>query len=179
MSNLVKRKSRRQQLKRQPLGLLLIVLTWSLAMGWLLALASNAQGATKVAEVGTVDLVPAQQQLGQELYLQNCATCHLGLPPAVLPSQTWRNLLQDTQHYGVQLQPLVDPPRILVWRYLQTFSRPQRDDEDTPYRVNNSRYFQALHPGVKLPRPTQIGSCVSCHPSATDFNFRRLSPEWN
>lgn len=148
-------------------------------MGWLLALASNAQGITTVAEIGTVDVVPAQHQLGQELYLENCATCHIGLPPAVLPTQTWRNLLQDSQHYGVQIKPLVDPQRILVWRYLQTFSRSQRQDEDTAYRVTNSRYFKALHPGVKLPQPTQISSCVSCHPNATDFNFRSLSQEWN
>jgi len=178
MSNLVKRKSRERQLKRRPFGLLLVVLAWSLAMGWLLALASNVQGATPVAEVGTVDVVPAKYKLGQELYLENCSTCHIGLPPAVLPTQTWKNLLEDSQHYGAQLKPLIDPPRILVWKYLQTFSRLQRQDEETPYRVNNSRYFKALHPGVKLPRPTQISSCVSCHPSASDFNFRRLSPEW-
>jgi hypothetical protein len=177
MSNLVKRKSRDRQFKGQPFGLLLIILVWSLSMGWLLALASNAQGATPNSEVGTVDVVPAQYKLGQELYLENCSSCHIALPPAVLPTQTWKNLLEDSQHYGVQLQPLVDPPRILVWKYLQTFSRSQRKDEETPYRVNNSRYFKALHPKVNLPRPMQISSCVSCHPSASDYNFRRLSSE--
>ncbi|MFH7030650.1 MAG: cytochrome C [Heteroscytonema crispum UTEX LB 1556] len=180
MSNLVKRKSRQD--KRSPIGLIMVILAWSLAMGWLLAMATNAQGATpkatQGAEVGTVDVVPAQYQLGQQLYLENCASCHIALPPAVLPTQTWKNLLQDSQHYGAQLKPLIDPPRILVWRYLQTFSRVQLQDESTPYRVNDSRYFKALHPGVKLPRPVQIGSCVSCHPSASDYNFRRLSSEW-
>ncbi|MBD2209854.1 cytochrome C [Nostoc linckia FACHB-104] len=178
MSNLVKRKVRdRGQFKRRPLGLLLVVLAWSLAMGWLLALASNVQGATPTSQVGTVDVVPQQYKLGQELYVENCSTCHIPIPPEVLPSQTWKSLLEDSQHYGAQLQPLIDPPRILVWRYLQTFSRPQRKDEETPYRVNNSRYFKALHPKVKLQRPVQINSCVSCHSSAADFNFRQLSPE--
>ncbi|MBD2205433.1 diheme cytochrome c [Calothrix sp. FACHB-1219] len=166
-----------KKLNRQPLGLLLVVLAWSLAMGWLLSLASNVQGATPNTEIGTVDVVPAQYQLGQQLYIENCSTCHIALPPAVLPSQTWKNLLEDSQHYGAQLQPLIDPPRILIWRYLQTFSRPQRKDEETPYRVKDSRYFKALHPKIKLPQPIQISSCVSCHPSATDYNFRRLSPE--
>ena len=174
MSNLVKRKSR--PTKRKFIGLMVIILAWSLAMGWLLALASNVQGATNV--VGTVDVVPAQFQLGQELYLENCSNCHIPIPPAVFPTQTWKNLLQDSQHYGAQLKPLVDPPRILVWRYLSTFSRAQLRDEQTPYRLSDSRYFKALHPKVQLPRPIQVGSCVSCHPSATDFNFRSLSPEW-
>ncbi|MCL6751323.1 cytochrome C [Nostoc sp. CCCryo 231-06] len=170
--------SAERQFKRQFFGLLLVIVTWSLAMGWLLALATNAQSATPTAEIGTVDVVPAQYQLGQELYLENCSTCHIGLPPAVLPTQTWKNLLQDSQHYGAQLKLLVDPPRILVWKYLSTFSRVQLDDEETPYRLNDSRYFKALHPGVKLPRPVQLGSCVSCHQGASDYNFRRLTAEW-
>ncbi|UKO98532.1 cytochrome C [Nostoc sp. UHCC 0870] len=177
MSNLVKRKSRNRQLKRRPLGLIFTILAWSLVMGWLLALATSAQSATPVSEIGTVDVVPARYQLGQELYLENCASCHIALPPAVLPTQTWKNLLEDSQHYGVTLQPLLDPSRTLVWRYLSTFSRSQLKDEATPYRVNNSRYFKALHPQVDLPRPSQISSCVSCHPSAKEYNFRRLSQD--
>jgi Dihaem cytochrome c len=186
MSNLVKRKSRDREkgpfysdrkLKRQPFGILLVVLVWSLAMGWLLSSATSAISATPTSEVGTVDIVPAQYQLGQQLYVENCSTCHIALPPAVLPSQTWKNLLQDSQHYGAQLQPLVDPPRVLVWKYLSTFSRTQLKEEETPYRVNSSRYFKALHPKVKLPSPVQIGSCVSCHPSANEFNFRRIKEE--
>jgi hypothetical protein len=137
MSNLVKRKSR--PTKRKFIGLMVIILAWSLAMGWLLALASNVQGATNV--VGTVDVVPAQFQLGQELYLENCSNCHIPIPPAVFPTQTWKNLLQDSQHYGAQLKPLVDPPRILVWRYLSTFSRAQLRDEQTPYRPQRFALF--------------------------------------
>ncbi|KYC40165.1 cytochrome C [Scytonema hofmannii PCC 7110] len=203
MSKIVKRRFRNQKLKGKPLGFLLVILAWSLAMGWLLAMATQAQGAPSTtsshwspitghrslvtghwslvtdSEIGTVDVVPAQQRLGQELYLENCASCHIALPPAVLPTQTWRNLLEDSQHYGVQIKPLIDPPRILVWRYLSAFSRPQLlEDEQIPYRVGSSRYFRALHPNVKLPKPVQIGSCVTCHPSASDFNFRRLTQEW-
>ncbi|GAA6621108.1 cytochrome C [Scytonema sp. NUACC26] len=202
MSKIVKRQFRNQKLKRTPLGFLLVILAWSLVMGWLLAMATHAQGAPSTpsshgsrvtdrwslvtghwslvtdSEVGTVDVVPAQHQLGQELYLENCSTCHIALPPAVFPTQTWKNLLEDSQHYGVQLKPLVDPPRILVWRYLSTFSRSQLlEDEQIPYRVGSSRYFKALHPQVKIPKPVQIGSCVTCHPSASDFNFRRLSQD--
>lgn len=177
MLNINKRRNRRQ-LKDKSIGLVLVVLTWSLAMGWLLSFATNVQGATPTSEVGTVDVVPAQYQLGQELYLENCSSCHIALPPAVLPTQTWKNILQDSEHYGVQLKPFVDPPRLLVWRYLSTFSRPQQKDEQTPYRVNNSRYFKALHPRVKLPRPVGVNSCASCHLGADEYNFRRLTPEW-
>ncbi|MCX7592228.1 MAG: diheme cytochrome c [Fischerella sp.] len=177
MSNIIKRRNYRQ-LQKKPFGLLFVVLVWSLAMGWLLSFATNVQGTTPNSEIGTVDVVPSQYQLGQELYLENCSSCHIALPPEVFPTQTWKNILEDSQHYGVQFKPLVDPPRILIWRYLATFSRPQLQEEQTPYRLNNSRYFKALHPKVKLPRPLEIKSCVSCHPGANEYNFRRLTPEW-
>ncbi|MDH6055653.1 cytochrome C [Umezakia ovalisporum] len=179
MSNFVKHQFGKRQLKGHPLGLMVVILAWSLAMGWLLSLATSAHSTTPTSEIGTVDVVPVQYQLGKQLYLENCSSCHIALPPQVLPSQTWRNLLEDSQHYGVQIKPLIDPPRTLVWRYLSNFSRTQLKDEATPYRVNSSRYFQALHPQVDLPRPVKVSSCVSCHPSGKNGNFRRLSGEWD
>ncbi len=178
----VMRKSRRSQRGRKPrspIVLFLLILLWSLAMGWGLALVTSAQPTQTASDaIGTVDPVPPAYQLGQELYLENCASCHIALPPAVLPTQTWKQILQDSQHYGAQLAPLIDPPRLLVWKYLQTFSRSQAKEEQTPYQLDDSRYLKALHPKVKLPRPIEISSCVSCHPGVAEYNFRRLTPEW-
>jgi hypothetical protein len=65
-----------------------------------------------------------------------------------------------------------------VWNYLQTFSRPQAKDEELPYRAANSRYFKALHPKVKMSQAANISSCVTCHPGASQYNFRKLTAEW-
>ncbi|WP_263971741.1 diheme cytochrome C [Leptolyngbya ohadii] len=179
---------------RRGLRVGLLVLVWSLCLGWGLAQAKPAivsqnppQNPSQVTapntpasspEIGTVDVVPQQFQLGQQLYLENCATCHLGIPPAVMPTQTWRNLIQDPQHYGVQIQPLRSPDLELVWRYLSTFSRLSDRNEAVPYRVRESRYFKALHPKVEFPQPVTLNSCVACHPAAREFNYRRVSGEW-
>ncbi len=163
---------RRRLRRRSPLVLFLLLLLWSIILGLGMA------GATNAPSIGTVDPVPANYQLGQSLYLENCSSCHIAVPPAVLPTETWRQLLQDRQHYGQQLQPLVDPTRLLVWNYLRDFSRPLLPDEQTPFRINNSRYFQALHPRVELPQPTRLGSCISCHSGASRYDFRSLTPEW-
>ncbi|MEA5574909.1 cytochrome C [Anabaena sp. UHCC 0451] len=179
MLNTIKHKSSHHRLKRQLLIVMLVIFAWSIAIGFILGLATSTHAANPSPSVGTVDVVPIQYQLGQELYLENCATCHIGIPPAVFPTQTWKNLLEDSQHYGAQLKPLVDPQRLLVWKYLSTFSRLHLQDDSTPYRLKESRYFQALHPGVKLPRPVQISSCVSCHPGVNDYNFRKLTAEWD
>ena len=182
MLNPLERKSHRRLRRRSPLLLFLLLLLWSIIIGWGLALITNAQptnqNAASSEAIGTVDSVPQRYQLGQQVYLENCATCHIGVPPAVLPTQTWQRLLQDSQHYGAQLKPLVDPPRLLVWNYLRTFSRPLSKEEEIPYRIQESRYFKALHPKVKLPRPINLNSCATCHPGATEYNFRRLTPEW-
>jgi Dihaem cytochrome c len=141
---------------------------------------------TAIAEVpkkadsgeGTVDVIPERYQAGQAVYLKTCATCHIGIPPAVLPTETWKDLLQDSQHYGATLQPLVDPNRFLVWNYLKIFSRPRSSTEErTPYRVADSHYFRALHPKVTLPRKFTLASCATCHPGSDRFNFRQLTAE--
>ncbi|PIG90621.1 diheme cytochrome C [Gloeocapsopsis sp. IPPAS B-1203] len=176
-----RKRSRAAQHRRRSQFFLLVILLWSILMGWGLAIATaqpSPQQEAATEEIGTVDIVPSRYQLGQELYLENCASCHIALPPAVMPTQTWQRLLQDQQHYGVTLPQLVDPPRLLIWNYLRNFSRPLLKEEPTPYRVGESRYFKALHPNIKLPRPVDVSSCVSCHSGATEYNFRRLSPEW-
>lgn len=164
----------------------LLLLTWSFGLGIGLAqikpsIAQTSQPQTALtnpAEIGTVDVIPQQFRLGQELYLQNCATCHLAVPPAVMPTQTWRTLIQDPQHYGVQIQPLQSPDLELVWRYLSTFSRSTNANEIVPFRIQQSRYFKALHPKVEFSQPVSIRTCATCHPAASQFNYRSLSGEW-
>lgn len=128
--------------------------------------------------IGTTDPVTAEYTLGQELYLENCATCHIGIPPAVLPGETWRRLLLSTEHYGVVIPPLLDPTQTLIWNYLRDYSRGLNEGEAVPYRLAESRYFKALHPQVDLPQPLQLTGCVSCHPGAERYDFRSLTPEW-
>jgi hypothetical protein len=174
--------------RRSPFILVLLILLWSACLGWGFATASDlptrstpAQRAELQAlnsEIGTVDVVPSQHQFGKELYLENCATCHIGVPPEVLPTQTWRQLIQDPQHYGQIITPLVDPTRLLVWNYLRTFSRPTTVEESTPYRVADSRYFKALHPKLRFPQKVTLNSCATCHPGVSQYDFRSLKPEW-
>lgn len=170
---------------RSRLVLVLLISLWSISIGWLAAQATGVAAgipqiaqATQIESIGTVDVIPDRYQLGQEIYQENCATCHIALPPQVLPTETWRQLLQDPQHYGQKIRLLVDPPRLLVWNYLRTFSRLQPKNEEVPYRVANSRYFKALHPRVKLPEVINFSSCATCHPGASQYNFRKLTPEW-
>lgn len=168
-----------QRGKRSPAVLMLILLVWSICLGWGLGLVLSASAQTTAPGIGTVDAIPARYQLGKELYLENCATCHIAIPPEVLPSETWRRLLMEPQeHYGVKLEPLLGPSQLVMWDYLRTFSRVQQEKEAIPFRVSESRFFKALHPRVKFPQQAKIASCVTCHPGVGQFNYRTLTQEW-
>jgi hypothetical protein len=187
-----KRGRRLPQLRRKSRSsvwaLVLVVLGFSSLCGWTLTLGqgsvSMASQPTAVlaqstsATIGTVDPVPQSLELAQETYMARCATCHIALPPAVLPSESWKNILQDDNHYGVPWTPMRNPDLALSWKYLRTFSRPSNPVEDIPYRVARSEYFTILHPKVKFTEPVKITTCISCHPSVTSFNFRDLTPQW-
>lgn len=165
--------------KRSPAVLLLLLLVWSICVGWGLAITLSASAQTTIPTPGTVDAVGGRFALGKELYLESCASCHIAIPPEVMPSETWRRLLMEPeQHYGVKLEPLLGPSQLVMWDYLRTYSRPLQEKEAVPYRVAESRFFKALHPRVKFPQPAKIGSCVTCHTGVGQFNYRTLSSEW-
>ncbi|MBD2155609.1 cytochrome C [Leptolyngbya sp. FACHB-16] len=158
------------------LGVALIVALWSLGLGWGLAQASEATRPPEFT-VASLDVVPERFQLGEQVYLRECSSCHIAPSPAVMPTQSWGRILVQEQHYGTQITPLRSPVLDLVWNYLQFSSRPLRANEEVPQRIDDSRFFRALHPDVDVPRAS-LASCVSCHPGATNYNYRELSPEW-
>ena len=177
--------------------LLFLLFVWSISLGWGMAIAFGShQGAMAqitpgipaqpdliaqgtAEETGTVDPITPRYQLGKELYLENCASCHVPLPPEVLPSETWRRLLlEPEQHFGQQLKPLIGPVLITMWDYIRAYSRPEEAKKPLPYRISESPYFKALHPRVKFSQTVKPASCVSCHPGAAQYNYRRLTPDW-
>ncbi|MEM9904908.1 MAG: diheme cytochrome C [Cyanobacteria bacterium P01_D01_bin.44] len=121
---------------------------------------------------GAFEPVTPEFQLGQDFYLESCSACHIAVPPAVLPQQTWRVLLTDPNHYGIQIEPLPRFNARLVIDYLSIYSRPRHNQRVLPFRLSESAYFQALHPNLEFPQTPTLTTCVSCHPSAEAFNFR-------
>lgn len=163
---------------RKILSLLLIVLLVSgcLLMGKGLAWGLNPSPSPVL--LSSVDEVAEKQQSGLKLYLDTCAKCHIALPPEVLPMETWQRLLEKPDdHYGTSVKGLIRLTQVLMWDYLRTYSRPLKPDEPMPFYVERSRYFKALHPRVPLPEEVSHRTCITCHPAASQFNFRTLSPE--
>ena len=149
-----------------------VLALWTLTLGFGAAFALD-QGSK------STDPLPSRYEVGYDLYLEACTSCHLPIPPAVMPLQTWKQLLeQPEKHYGVSLTGFNRLTQRLLWDYLSSFSRSLSPNEPVPLYSEQSRYFKALHPRVTLPQPTTPRTCVVCHPNAADFDYRTLAPEW-
>ena len=125
---------------------------------------------------GMVDPIAPPLEASYRIYLNECATCHVALPPAVLPTQTWQILAIDPAHYGLTLTDITAFERQLIVNYLQAYSRSHTSRDPLPFKLADSDYFYALHPQVALPQPLNLRTCTSCHLLATTQNYRNLTP---
>lgn len=151
----------RSSLKLIALALLTFTLSTALGIGFARAVNSP---------YGMVDPIDARYEAGYNVYIEQCASCHIALPPAVLPTESWQTIVLDPAHYGVSLN-LTQFDQRLILNYLQPYSRRHTRRGARPYRLRDSDYFQALHPKVELPTPLNLRSCTSCHINAAEPDF--------
>jgi hypothetical protein len=86
-----------------------------------------------IAQSPSSDTLLNRYQIGEQTYLENCATCHIAIPPSILPSQTWKKILENpNSHYGIRLKPIVGITQRLIWDYLSYSSRPLRETTFVP-----------------------------------------------
>jgi len=177
MSKPVRSKIRQRKRGKSPTVLFLLLLVWSICLGWGMSLAMSTPKIAQAATVipGPVDPIPERYQQGYKLYLENCSGCHIAIPPEVLPTDSWRQiLLEIDQHNGKKLD-IIGPIVQIMWNYMRAFSRPQikqTEDEPIPELIRESRYFKALHPQVDLPKRLTHQSCVTCHPGVEQYDYR-------
>lgn len=161
---------------------ILVISIWSISIGWGITYISHTLtgNAPMAIAASPNNGVSTRYQAGQEFYMKTCSACHVALPPEVLPSETWKKLLENpNKHYGTSIPNLIRLGQLLMWDYLQAFSRTlSAKDEPVPFYVGQSRYFKILHPRVKFKETVTNGSCIICHPGVENFDFRTLTPEW-
>jgi hypothetical protein len=167
MFNLVRQKLIRHKIAKvlSPFILLFAIALWCVGLGWGMAFA--------------LDPIPSRYENGRDLYIENCSGCHIAIPPEVMPTETWKQLLENPEdHYGRSLTNLIRITQLLIWDYLSAYSRPLTTNEPVPLLIEQSRYFKALHPRVKFSEPVTTDTCVKCHPGVAQFDYRTLTPEW-
>ena len=126
------------------------------------------------------------------IYQEECGSCHLAYPPALLVAASWRAVMAGLdKHFGSDAS-LEAAKAKEIGAYLEAHSAQQektlaRDAQGRPaLRITESAWFRREHrdghDGItaavwKLPSVKSAANCAACHLGAEqgDFSERRIS----
>jgi hypothetical protein len=131
--------------------------------------------ALPLARAGERALMPADTPA---VYLQECGSCHLAYPPALLPARSWQRVMSGlAQHYGSDATlDAASTERIGRWLQAQAgFSRRVRE-EPAEDRITRAPWFLREHRKVdaavwKHPSVGSASNCAACHVGADRGRF--------
>lgn len=126
-------------------------------------------------------------------YADECGACHFAYPPELLPSASWRLILNGTQdHFGESVD-LDEGARREIEGYLVTNAANRSTAELSrkilrslagriPLRITDIPYIRREHhelpvQAVDHPSVGSLGNCIACHRNAPngDFDDDRVS----
>jgi len=149
------------------------LLRYLLAVAAGLTLASAAQ-----ADGGRVLLrnVPAA-------YTQECAACHTGYPPGMLPARSWQRIMTGLdKHYGTDASlDAATVQQIGTWLQANAATYKRVAEAPPEDRITRSAWFVREHDEVapsvwKLASVKSAANCSACHTGADqgDYSERTL-----
>jgi len=119
--------------------------------------------------------------VANELYRQECASCHMAYQPGLMPAASWRKLMTGLEdHFGENAE-LGKPEMQAILAYLEANAAEvngmgrsaafARTAPEGSIRITESRYFLRKHREVprRVLANAQIGSfsnCIACHRAA-------------
>ncbi len=126
------------------------------------------------------------------LYKKECASCHFGYQPGLLPAQSWTYIMQNLEkHYGVDAS-IDEQDRVAITEYVLANS----SEKDAAMYRRSAKLTSSMQPGVlylsiteipyhikkhrkidkHLIAQKEVGSlarCAACHTSADDGVYRK------
>lgn len=111
-------------------------------------------------------------------YMAECASCHTGYAPALLPAKSWQGIMSSLdKHYGSDAS--VDArsaAEISAWLQRNAASSRKFSEAPPDHRITNSEWFARKHKEVAKdvwlrPSVKSRSNCVACHLQATKGDF--------
>lgn len=126
------------------------------------------------------------------LYKKECASCHFGYQPGLLPAQSWSSIMQNLEkHYGVDAS-LDEEERVAITNYVLANS----SEKAAAVSRRSAKLTSSMQPGVlylsiteipyhikkhrkidkHLISQKEVGSlarCAACHTSADDGVYKK------
>ncbi len=102
------------------------------------------------------------------LVKKECGECHMAYPPALLPSNTWRAIMEDLPNHFGENASLDAATGARIETYLVQSS--PRGGAASPLRITEQRWFKGEHKG-DVSRMSRNGTktwanCQVCHRGA-------------
>ena len=132
---------------------------------------------------------PGVAPVANQLYTDECGSCHFPYQPGFLPERSWRKLMSNLDdHFGDNAE-LSESKNSQLLEYLAQNSADTSDyrrskkimryipDSATPLRITETRYFKKEHDEIpeRLVKGNEqvksFSNCDSCHQSANTGSF--------
>jgi len=112
------------------------------------------------------------------IFKQECGSCHMAYPPALLPKESWFEIMNGlNKHYGTDASlDQQELKQISSWLSSNagTYKRVREAPPDN--RVTKSNWFQKKHREINSKDFQKIlvkssANCIACHRNADQGNF--------
>ena len=111
-------------------------------------------------------------------YAQECGSCHVALPPAMLPARSWQRIMAGLdKHYGTDASLDAATARQLGdWLQTHAGSGKRVREEPPQDRITRSAWFERKHRKIdpaawQLPSVKTAVNCAACHVGAEQGRF--------
>lgn len=115
-----------------------------------------------------------------DAYTQECASCHMAYPPALLPGASWQRIMTTlNKHYSVDASlDAASQKKISQWLTDNAATGKRSSAEPPKDRITQSEWFLRKHNSHEVPpsvwKRASIGSpsnCNACHAQAAQGDF--------
>ena len=115
-----------------------------------------------------------------DAYTQECASCHMAYPPALLPGASWQRIMTTlNKHYGVDASlDAASQKKISQWLTDNAATGKRSSAEPPKDRITQSEWFLRKHNSHEVSpavwKRASIGSpsnCNACHAQAAQGDF--------
>ncbi|MCP5162172.1 MAG: diheme cytochrome c [Hahellaceae bacterium] len=132
---------------------------------------------------------PGVAPVSNDLYQQECGSCHMAYPPGLLPGASWRNMMETLDNHFGENAELAESTRTELLSYLlknaaevsdyrrsQKITRSLAEGEIVD-RITSVPYFIRKHDEIPRrfvvdnPKVGSFSQCNACHQNAAKGSF--------
>ncbi|MDO8906207.1 diheme cytochrome c [Hydrogenophaga sp.] len=113
-----------------------------------------------------------------QAYTQECAACHTGYAPGMLPARSWQRIMTGLdKHFGTDASlDAATVQQLTTWLVANAGTYKRVAEAPPEDRITRSAWFERKHDDIassvwKLASVKSAANCVACHPGADKGDY--------